>query len=80
MTALLSPANIEDLQKEGAVRLALERHAQVPFERITVSVSDGITTLSGKVDWRYQLSATLAAAKTAPGVRDVVNQLTVAFG
>lgn len=80
MTALLSPARIEDLQIEGAVRLALERHAQVPFERITVSVSEGVATLAGRVDWRYQLSAALAAARTVPGVRDVVNQLTVAFG
>ena len=80
MNALLSPARIEDLQIEGAVRLALEQHAQVPFERITVSVSDGVATLSGKVDWRYQLAAALAAARTVSGVSEVVNRLTVAFG
>ena len=79
MTALLNPARLADLQLEGAVRLALEHHAQVPEERIAVGVSDGVATLSGTVDWRYQQTAALAAAKTVAGVRDVESQLTVAF-
>ena len=80
MTGLLSPARIGDLQIEGAVQLALERHAQVPFQRITVSVSEGVVTLSGTVDWRYQQAAALAATKTVAGVRDVNNLLRVTFG
>lgn len=80
MTALLAPARIEDLQLDRAVRLALERHAQVPFEHIAVSVHDGIVTLTGTADWRYQLAAAVAATKTVSGVRDVVNRLTVTFG
>ena len=80
MTTLLSPPHIADLQTEGAVRLALEQHAQVPFERITVTVHDGVATLAGTVDWRYQQAAALAATGTVPGVRGVNNQLRVTFG
>jgi len=79
MTALLSSARIADLQLEGAVCLALEHHAQLPAERIAVCVSDGVATLSGAVDWRYQQAAALAATKTVAGVRDVENHLTVVF-
>jgi len=79
MTALLGPARIADAQIEGAITAALEHHAQVPFERITVSVSDGVATLSGTVDWRYQQSATLAATKNVGGVREVNDRLVVSF-
>jgi osmotically-inducible protein OsmY len=80
MTALLTPARIGDLQLEGAVQLALEHHAQVPFERITVSVHDGVATLTGTVDWRHQQTAALAATGTVAGVRAIVNHLQVTFG
>ena len=79
MTALLSPARIEDLQLEGAIRLALERHAQVPFETISVDVCNGVATLSGRVAWRYQVAAAVAATKTVAGVREVANHLAVTF-
>lgn len=79
MATLLSPARIADLQLEGAIQVALEHHAQVPFERIKVSVTDGVATISGKVDWRYQQVATLAAAKTVAGIHDVHDRLTVTF-
>ncbi len=80
MTGLLTRARIGDLQIEVAIRLALERHAQVPFERIAVSVDEGVATLSGTVDWRYQLTAAVAATKAVAGVREVNNQLQVTFG
>ena len=80
MTALLTPARIGDQQLEGAVQLALEHHAQVPFERVTVSVLDGVATLTGTVDWRYQQTAVLAATGAVAGVRAIDNQLRVTFG
>ena len=80
MTELLAPARAGDLQIEGAVQQVLRQHAQVPFERITASVSDGVATLSGTVDWRYQQNAAVAATRTVAGVRDIDNRLRVAFG
>ena len=42
--------------------------------------TDGVATLAGTVDWRYQQAAALAATGTVPGVRGVNNQLRVTFG
>jgi osmotically-inducible protein OsmY len=78
MVGLLTPARIEDLQIEQLVRLALDRHAQVPFESIAVSVRDGVATLTGHVDWPYQAASAVAATRTVPGVRHVIGLLTVA--
>ena len=80
MQALLTPARIEDLQIEGAVQFALEHHAQVPAERITVTVIDAVATLGGTVDWPYQRSAAVAATRTVPGVRHVIDRIEVAVG
>ena len=79
MATLLSQSRIADLQLEGAIQVALEHHAQVPFERIRVSVADGVATISGTVDWRYQQVAALAATRAVGGVRDVHDRLTVTF-
>ena len=45
-----------------------------------MSVDEGVATLSGTVDWRYQLTAAVAATKAVAGVREVNNQLQVTFG
>lgn len=80
MPALLSPARLEDLQVEEAVRKALDTHAQVPGGRIAVSVDNCVVTLTGKVDWRFQQAAAVAATKAVRGVRDVVNTIGVVYG
>jgi osmotically-inducible protein OsmY len=80
MQALLTAARIEDLQVEEAIRLALAHHVQVPGDRITVAVTDGVATLGGTVDWPYQRSAAVSATRTVPGVRHVVDRIEVAAG
>jgi osmotically-inducible protein OsmY len=79
MTALLTEARLTDLQIQGAVQAALAHHAQVPYERIAAFVEDGVVTLTGTVDWRYQQSAALAATRHVGGVHDVKNELRVTF-
>jgi len=79
MATLLGQARIADLQLEGAIQVALEHHAQVPFERIRVSVTDGVATITGTVDWRYQQIAALSAARAVGGIRDVHDRLAVTF-
>jgi osmotically-inducible protein OsmY len=79
MTALLAAAHTRDLQIETAVHAALAHHAQVPFERIAAFVEDGIVTLTGTVDWRYEQLAALAAARHVGGVHDVKNEVQVRF-
>jgi osmotically-inducible protein OsmY len=49
----------------------------VPTSNIKVTVSDGLVTLRGEVDWPHQREDAEQAVAGLPGVRGVVNLLTV---
>lgn len=59
------------------VREKLEWDVRVNDDNISVSVSDGIVTLSGTVTSAAARSAAVASAWTVAGVRDVVSRLDV---
>ena len=61
----------------GKISAALTRHAQVESRDIDVSVSDGTVTLRGKVGSFPERSIACHAAWSAPGVRNVVDQLSI---
>ena len=48
-----------------------------PFNYITVSVKDGVATLSGDVYWDVPRSDAMAIAARTPGVKDVINEVKV---
>ena len=56
---------------------ALQWNVEVPPNRITVRVNNGLLTLDGTVDWYYQKTAAWNAVQGMIGVRDVINQITV---
>ncbi len=62
---------------EGGVIGALKANPQVPFERIAVSVHDGVVTLSGQVNWKYESAAAVAAASGVRGVAVIDNEIVV---
>jgi osmotically-inducible protein OsmY len=55
----------------------LRWHSWVPHERIQVEVEDGQVTLSGEVDWHYQLSSAEQCVRPLRGVRGLTNRITV---
>ncbi|WP_334240283.1 BON domain-containing protein [Terriglobus sp. ADX1] len=57
------------------VAAALSLHASVPQEKIKVAVANGFVTLTGSVDWHYQLENAELAAHSVTGVRGIVNLL-----
>ena len=59
------------------VRAALEWDLQVPHERISTTVSDGVVTLEGNVDYWSEHDDAGRAIRNLPGVREVRNLLTV---
>lgn len=61
---------------EAAVRM-LEWDAQVPADKIQLSVSHGWVTLRGQVEWQYQKEAAERAVRRLVGVRGVTNLITV---
>ena len=58
-----------------ATSSALEWNSSVPKGSVKISVSDGIVTLSGEVDWAFQRAAAVAAVRDLIGVRSVTNQI-----
>ena len=64
---------------EGEIRKAFLRNAGVDADNIGVTTSKGTVTLTGTVHSLEELESAVAAARAAPGVHDVDNQLRVAF-
>lgn len=65
----------EDLAR--SVREALRMDVLVPEDRITTTVASGIITLEGRVDYWTQRSDAEHSVRRLPGVRGVINQITV---
>jgi osmotically-inducible protein OsmY len=60
-----------------AVLSALKWDVMVPHERLKVKVEQGIVTLHGTVDYRYQQAAAISAIHNLTGVKGVSNFITV---
>jgi osmotically-inducible protein OsmY len=67
-----------DADLAQAIRSALEWDILVPEERIRTTVSDGVVTLEGVVDFWSQYDDAARCVRNLAGVREVKNLLTVA--
>ena len=67
----------QDARTEAAVFRAFIGDDALPAETIHVTASDGIVTLSGSVDFPYQLDEAEAVARQVAGVSHVRNHLSV---
>ena len=56
---------------------ALDWNVMVPKDRIKVKVQDGIVTLTGEENWRYQKDAAYDAVCCLMGVKGIINQIAV---
>ena len=72
---VLAPA--ADVDSE--IRKAFIRNAGLDADNIGITTSGGTVRLSGTVRSWEELEAAVAAAAAAPGVKDVDNQLKVAY-
>ncbi|MBX9930552.1 MAG: BON domain-containing protein [Methylobacterium sp.] len=68
-------ANAADVRKK--IEAALKRNAEVEADAIRVTVQDAKVTLKGKVHAWHERSLVENAAWSAPGVRSVVDHLTL---
>ncbi len=73
----LTAALKRDLDLEQAVFVAWRENLQVPTDRLSVAVRDGVATLMGRVNWRYQSVTAATAAAAVAGVRAVDNRIVV---
>jgi osmotically-inducible protein OsmY len=74
---LPSSAVRTDADIAAAASRALEWDVVVPIERIEITVSKGMVTLFGEVDWSFQKEDAERVVSRLTGVRAVINQLTV---
>jgi len=73
--AVYPRVSVADVQAK--IQAALRRNAEVDARRITVAVSDGSVTLSGSVHSFAEREEARHAAWSAPGVKDVKDQLAI---
>lgn len=66
-----------DTEIAEAVCNALKWHTAVKEEHVKIKVEDGIVTLEGEVEWRYQRDNARFAVQNLSGVRSVINLITV---
>ena len=66
-----------DTEIAQAALYALRWHTWVPSERIQVEVDQGWVTLSGDVDWQYQLASAEQSVRNLQGVRGLTNRIMV---
>ena len=67
--------NDEDIAESA--RGVLKWNLQVPKDRVYVMVENGTITLSGEVDWYYQMDAAEDAIRHLLGVTGVINRITI---
>ena len=77
----MKPETLSDARLDSViaanVRQALKLDSDVPDERITVQVHDGLVTLDGTVDADLQKEAAEADAHKVKGVRGVTNRIHI---
>lgn len=56
---------------------ALRWNTVVPYEKISLTVTNGWVTLKGQVDWNYQRTAASNMVRDLRGVRGVTNTISV---
>ena len=61
------------------IEAALKRHAIGDAQNITVAINDGDVTLTGAVHSRWERELASQSAWSAPGVRNVIDNITVIF-
>ncbi len=73
------PKHVSPADVTRSIRQALERRADRAANRITVDTTEGVVTLSGSVPSYGDRRAAEGAALSAPGVKEVRDELAVEF-
>jgi osmotically-inducible protein OsmY len=75
----VTPKPVSTFDVSLSIKEALERRADRTAERITIQTSDGVVTLKGSVPSYGDRRAAEGAAWSAPGVKEVRDELSVVF-
>jgi osmotically-inducible protein OsmY len=67
-----------DAEIAQAVLMAFKWHSAINHEKIQVKVDNGVVTLTGEVDWKFERDAVVSEVESLLGVRRIVNKITLA--
>jgi osmotically-inducible protein OsmY len=62
-----------------AVVTALRWHTAIPEDKVAVKVENGFVILEGEVEWGFQRDMANQAVMHLPGVRSVINNITLKY-
>jgi osmotically-inducible protein OsmY len=77
ITIKYSDSKISDTEIATAILTALKGNGEVPDRRIAFEIENGVVTLTGEVDWKFQSNAAEETIKYLPGVELVFNRITI---
>lgn len=66
-----------DAEIQSAVKETLKWHSAVEHDTIKVGVENGVVSLSGEVEWKYQRTAIERAVSNLTGVKSVIDQILI---
>lgn len=74
---LAAGARPSDTDIAQAALNAMRWHSMVPEERVQIEVEDGHVTLSGELDWAYQVASAEQCVRPLLGVKDITNGIRI---
>ena len=77
ITVKYRDSKISDTEIATTILIALKENREVPDSRIAFGIENGVVTLKGEVDWKFQSKAAEETIKFLPGVELVFNQISI---
>lgn len=77
ITVKYRDSKISDTEIATTILIALKENREVPDSRIAFGIENGVVTLKGEVDWKFQSKAAEEAIKYLPGVELIFNQTNI---
>lgn len=74
---LADGAKTRDTDIAQAALSAMHWHSAVPDDRVRIEVDDGHVTLTGEVDWAYQMAGAEQCVRPLRGVKGVTNNIRI---
>jgi osmotically-inducible protein OsmY len=74
---LAGGAKTSDADIAQAALSAMRSHSRVPEDRVQIEVEDGHVTLTGELDWAYQMASAEQCVRPLLGVKDITNNIRI---
>lgn len=66
-----------DAALQAAAQQCLNDNLSLPREQVSIDVLDAWITLTGSVEWQFQIAAAEHGLREIPGIKGLTNRVTV---